>query len=342
MGAELCLAHDMGGGVEAYGGPLSVDMQPYGCFIKKKKSSQLETSEGIRERIGFNPFQMTLTPASADRAGQSKSVQPPAVDEELRQKMAEHATRMRNILFDTTKPSCVVASRGLNGDFPLQDVYSCIVKLLTAPHSLQVGMIRDCGIWDEHFMKVLKNLWKSIHKIAGAFQPDKDMQLTPVPMLTYTSASERVSTTSHSSGTTSTQGGATATGVEGVDGEGFEKPQQQRLNETHRAAKAEKAAAYYSKNSNRRSEENPYKMRTLEQTPPINNRKPPSATGRGSTKPIRGGHPPCGSSHSSELKGDGSGQAECKKSVRGRSRGGGVFPQGPPQSQYKPDDYYES
>ena len=31
MGAELCLAHDMGG-VEAYGGPLSVDMQPYGCF----------------------------------------------------------------------------------------------------------------------------------------------------------------------------------------------------------------------------------------------------------------------------------------------------------------------
>ena len=32
MGAELCLAHDMGG-VEAYGGPLSVDMQPYGCFI---------------------------------------------------------------------------------------------------------------------------------------------------------------------------------------------------------------------------------------------------------------------------------------------------------------------
>ena len=33
MGAELCLAHDMGG-VEAYGGPLSVDMQPYGCFIQ--------------------------------------------------------------------------------------------------------------------------------------------------------------------------------------------------------------------------------------------------------------------------------------------------------------------
>ena len=32
MGAELCLAHDMGG-VGAYGGPLSVDMQPYGCFI---------------------------------------------------------------------------------------------------------------------------------------------------------------------------------------------------------------------------------------------------------------------------------------------------------------------
>ena len=36
MGAELCLAHDMGG-VEAYGGPLSVDMQPYGCFIKMFK-----------------------------------------------------------------------------------------------------------------------------------------------------------------------------------------------------------------------------------------------------------------------------------------------------------------
>ena len=35
MGAELCLAHDMGG-MEAYGGPLSVDMQPYGCFIKCK------------------------------------------------------------------------------------------------------------------------------------------------------------------------------------------------------------------------------------------------------------------------------------------------------------------
>ena len=35
MGAELCLAHDMGGGWEAYGGPLLVDMQPYGCFIEK-------------------------------------------------------------------------------------------------------------------------------------------------------------------------------------------------------------------------------------------------------------------------------------------------------------------
>ena len=31
MGAELCLAHDMGGG--GIGGPLSVDMRPYGCFI---------------------------------------------------------------------------------------------------------------------------------------------------------------------------------------------------------------------------------------------------------------------------------------------------------------------
>ena len=41
MGAELCLAHDMGG-VEAYGGPLSVDMQPYGCFI------DLVTSRALR------------------------------------------------------------------------------------------------------------------------------------------------------------------------------------------------------------------------------------------------------------------------------------------------------
>ena len=31
MRAELCLAHDMGGG--GIGGPLSVDMRPYGCFI---------------------------------------------------------------------------------------------------------------------------------------------------------------------------------------------------------------------------------------------------------------------------------------------------------------------
>ena len=31
MGAELCLAHDMEGG--SIGGPLSVDMWPYGCFI---------------------------------------------------------------------------------------------------------------------------------------------------------------------------------------------------------------------------------------------------------------------------------------------------------------------
>ena len=31
MGAELCLAHDMGGG--GIWGALSVDMQPYGCFI---------------------------------------------------------------------------------------------------------------------------------------------------------------------------------------------------------------------------------------------------------------------------------------------------------------------
>ena len=32
MGAELCLAHDMGGGGGIWG-PLSVDMQPYSCFI---------------------------------------------------------------------------------------------------------------------------------------------------------------------------------------------------------------------------------------------------------------------------------------------------------------------
>ena len=31
MGAELCLAHDIGGW--RHWGPLSVDMQPYGCFI---------------------------------------------------------------------------------------------------------------------------------------------------------------------------------------------------------------------------------------------------------------------------------------------------------------------
>ena len=32
MGAELCLAHDIGGW--RHWGPLSVDMQPYGCFIQ--------------------------------------------------------------------------------------------------------------------------------------------------------------------------------------------------------------------------------------------------------------------------------------------------------------------
>ena len=31
MGAELCLAHDIGGW--RHWGPLLVDMQPYGCFI---------------------------------------------------------------------------------------------------------------------------------------------------------------------------------------------------------------------------------------------------------------------------------------------------------------------
>ena len=31
MEVELCLTHDMGDG--GIGGPLSLDMQPYGCFI---------------------------------------------------------------------------------------------------------------------------------------------------------------------------------------------------------------------------------------------------------------------------------------------------------------------
>ena len=47
MGAELCLAHDMGG-VEAYGGPLSVDMQPYGCFILLAFQVQVGASVSLR------------------------------------------------------------------------------------------------------------------------------------------------------------------------------------------------------------------------------------------------------------------------------------------------------
>ena len=42
MGAELCLA-PWHWGVEAYGGPLSVDMQPYGCFIWNVTTSGVHT-----------------------------------------------------------------------------------------------------------------------------------------------------------------------------------------------------------------------------------------------------------------------------------------------------------
>ena len=110
---------------------------------KKKKSSQLETSEWIREMIGFNPFQLTLKPASTDGAESTKSAASPVVDEGLKQKIADHAARMKSILFAPAKPSCVVVSQGPGGDFPIENVYSCIVKLLTAPHHLQVGTIRD-------------------------------------------------------------------------------------------------------------------------------------------------------------------------------------------------------
>ena len=129
---------------------------------KKKKSSQMETSEGIWEMIRFNPFKLTLAPASTDGAGSTKPATSPAADEEMRKKIAEQAARMRSILFDLTRPSCVVVSLGPGGDFPLKDVYSCIVKLLTAPHSLQVGTIRDCGIWNEHFQKYLDSLKKPL------------------------------------------------------------------------------------------------------------------------------------------------------------------------------------
>ena len=59
MGAELCLAHDMGG-VEAYGGPLSVDMQPYGCFILmlssiSRRTLILENREKNECNGQFNP-----------------------------------------------------------------------------------------------------------------------------------------------------------------------------------------------------------------------------------------------------------------------------------------------
>ena len=74
----------------------------------------------------------------------------------------------------------------------------------------------------------------------------------------------------------------------------------------------------------------------------MNNRKPPTAPVRGSTRPIRGGHPPQGSGHLPEVKGDGSSQSDHRRSVRGRSQGGGVFPQGPHHSQHQSDDYQGS
>ena len=47
MGAEPCLAHDMGGG--GIGGPLSVDMRPYGCFILfVDRSSMIGSLESIK------------------------------------------------------------------------------------------------------------------------------------------------------------------------------------------------------------------------------------------------------------------------------------------------------
>ena len=57
MGAELCLAHDMGGG--GIGGPLSVDMQPYGCFICFICHSHIKGVLIIVHQIGDN-FYLSL------------------------------------------------------------------------------------------------------------------------------------------------------------------------------------------------------------------------------------------------------------------------------------------
>ena len=65
MGEELCLAHDMGG-VEAYGGPLSVDMQPYGCFI-----SFVSMVKKSKQGIGFASINFT------DQNSPQNSTKPP-------------------------------------------------------------------------------------------------------------------------------------------------------------------------------------------------------------------------------------------------------------------------
>ena len=54
MGAELCLAHDMGGGGGGIWGPLSVDMQPYGCFIRKKFSQEIPSKYITIQNIGYS------------------------------------------------------------------------------------------------------------------------------------------------------------------------------------------------------------------------------------------------------------------------------------------------
>ena len=167
--------------------------------LKKKKSSQLEISEGIREMIGFNPFQLNLKPASADGAESTKSAASPVVDEGFKQKIVDRAARMKSILFNPAKPSCVVVSWGPGGNFPIKNVYSCIVKILTGPHHLQVGTIRDCGIWDEHFKKCINSHWKNLHKIGGAFETTKDAQIAVVPMLVPASAQQRRITDNQSS-----------------------------------------------------------------------------------------------------------------------------------------------
>ena len=59
MGAELCLAHDMGGW--RHWGPLSVDMQPYGCFILNQfhlvhfLQMIVKTFSGVMNRIATMP-----------------------------------------------------------------------------------------------------------------------------------------------------------------------------------------------------------------------------------------------------------------------------------------------